>query len=251
MDLVQGRKLTWKKSPKDKRDLLFKAHPKATGPILEQSDFKYLDSPIEDQGQTGSCVGNSTVSCLEYLQNKHGRTFTDMSRMMLYYQARAEQGWQNTDDGCYIRDAIKVANRDGVCHESLWPFDPKLLYTKPTPECFANAQEHQLVEYYKVTTLDEVLIAISAGLPIVFGIQLYPQFMEVGKDGMVKKPGCFDRSIGGHAMKISGHSMKHELLTVKNSWSRGWGDNGYCYIPFKYFKSKADDMTVLISGEEM
>ena len=50
--------------------------------------------------------------------------------------------------------------------------------------------------------------------------------------------------IGGHCMLIIGYDMETKIFTVRNSWSTKWGDNGNCYIPFKYMEQASDCWTI-------
>ena len=39
---------------------------------------------------------------------------------------------------------------------------------------------------------------------------------------------------GGHAMLCVGYSDRDQVFIVRNSWGPEWGDNGYCYLPYRY-----------------
>jgi hypothetical protein len=41
-------------------------------------------SPVEDQGQLGSCTANALVGALEFLDRKDGAQFVDLNRLFLY-----------------------------------------------------------------------------------------------------------------------------------------------------------------------
>jgi hypothetical protein len=51
---------------------------------------------------------------------------------------------------------------------------------------------------------------------------------------MPKKTEQVREEHGWHAMLCVGYLAKDQLFIVRNSWGTAWGDNGYCYIPFKY-----------------
>ena len=56
-------------------------------------------------------------------------------------------------------------------------------------------------------------------------------------------PGKDERSIGGHAVLTIGYDDRRQHFMVMNSWSAGWGDKGYFYLPYTYATSDglADD----------
>ncbi len=55
-------------------------------------------------------------------------------------------------------------------------------------------------------------------------------YNKTAKDGKLSLP---DKVVGGHAMSCVGWTK--DKLWVRNSWSKGWGNNGYFYIPFDEF----------------
>ena len=38
----------------------------------------------------------------------------------------------------------------------------------------------------------------------------------------------------GHAICIVGYDLTRKLFLIKNSFGTGWGDKGYCWMPFDY-----------------
>ena len=78
-------------------------------------------SPVEDQGQLGSCTANALVGALEFLELKDGAQFVDLSRLFLYYNERVIEGTVDHDSGAFIRDGIKSLAKQGVCTEPEWP----------------------------------------------------------------------------------------------------------------------------------
>ena len=40
---------------------------------------------------------------------------------------------------------------------------------------------------------------------------------------------------GGHAMALVGYTKN--AFIIRNSWGNNWGENGYCYYPFKQWGS--------------
>jgi hypothetical protein len=78
---------------------------------------------------------------------------------------------------------------------------------------------------------------LAEGYPIIFGINLYKSFDKQRQKGVVPMPSDTEASRashGGHAMLAVGYSDKDRVFIVRNSWGEGWGDKGYCYIPYDY-----------------
>ena len=99
---------------------------------LESVDLRNLMPEVEIQGKHNNCVAHSVTSAIEYLQRKNGKkTEKDMSRMFVYYNARALDHLENQDNGCTIRSAIKSIVDSGVCPESSYSYSESNLNHKP------------------------------------------------------------------------------------------------------------------------
>jgi len=220
---------------RDYRYAVIRATPAAN--LLDVVDMRNLMPAVEDQGRFSSCVANALTSAIEFLQLKAGKKHEhNASRMFVYYNARALDNLQNQDGGCMIRSAIKSTVSSGDCRENKWQYTAANLYKKPGFLARWNAQTHLVTDYHRVEpgSTDELKAALTEGYPVVFGTRLYGSFMNVGKDGMVPMPDeAADRPVGQHAMLLCGYNATHFM--VLNSWGKGWGDNGYCYIPCEYF----------------
>src|SRR6266850_251813 len=78
----------WLPDLPDHRDLFFSAvAPRLVSPPAKV-DLRSKCSPVEDQGQLGSCTANALVGALEFLEIKDGAPFADLSRLFVYYNER-------------------------------------------------------------------------------------------------------------------------------------------------------------------
>ena len=223
----------WIPDGPDARDKPFTSAPRARlAPELSQ---RPLDSPVENQLQTNSCVGNAVVAAYEFLHNNLYGHYTDMSRLFPYYNARAYMGWEGEDSGCMIRDAVKGLVKYGTCPEYVWPFNTNKVTTKPSTEAYTEGEKYQLLDYYRIypgNRVYDVRYALSCGYAVVFGAAVYDSFYESQNNGVVPMPNLSrDRLEGFHAMKVSGYSMPQKREEIKNSWGRYYGDDGYVWIP--------------------
>lgn len=215
-----------------------------------------MGNPVEDQGDTGSCVGHAATSAFEIVTKT-----AQLSRLMAYYNARALEGTVMSDDGCYIRDAMKAFKSTGCCVENLWPFNPQNVTVKPTAPAYADAKNvlPLVASYERITTLTQVKTALAAGLPVTFGFVVPQYFMEnyVATTGWVRLPKKTDRVVGGHAVLAVGYDSRWASIIptspapfvwVKNSWGPTWGQSGYFRMDERWFSDPrrlVDDMWVI------
>jgi uncharacterized tellurite resistance protein B-like protein len=202
-------------------------------------DLRPMLTPVENQSSTNSCAANATAGAYEYLMKRHlGEASFDVSRLFIYYNARALEGQEGRDEGTTLGSVIESLRANGACAESTWPFDEGLVNEPPADTAFEEAAQFLIEECEQVTTdLDSWKSALAAGNPIIFGIKLFASFDKHKKPGAVPMPTGSEtgrESHGGHAMLCVGYSDADEVFIIRNSWGPSWGDKGYCYMPYAY-----------------
>ena len=80
---------------------------KATRSLPKAVDLRPWCSPIEDQGQLGSCTANAGVGLYEYFERRAHGKHVDASRLFLYKVTRKLMGLTG-DTGAYLRDTMKA-----------------------------------------------------------------------------------------------------------------------------------------------
>ena len=56
-----------------------------------------------------------------------------------------------------------------------------------------------------------------------------------------------EQQLGGHAVMAVGYDEEKEMLLVRNSWGKEWGDKGHFWMPYDYIrktKNCADFWTI-------
>jgi C1A family cysteine protease len=211
--------------------------PVALPPLI---DLRDRCSPIEDQGNLGSCTANALVGVLEFLEIKAGSPFVDLSRLLLYYDERDVEGTVSQDSGAQLRTGIQVLKTLGVCRESLWPYDIGQFAVQPSSVCYAEASKHTISAYQKLESVDEMRACLAAGFPFAGGFTVWPSMETdaVAKSGIIPTPGFFEsrfgKPLGGHAIMFCGYDDAARRFIIRNSWGVGWGNGGYGTIPYDY-----------------
>ena len=82
----------------------------------------------------------------------------------------------------------------------------------------------------------DIRVCLTDGFPFVFGFSVYSSFMEeeVRNTGVMPMPQPGETLLGGHAVMAVGYDEEKELLLVRNSWGKEWGDKGYFRMPYDY-----------------
>jgi len=248
-------KYHWKREPVDARDHIYS--PEALGtvpPTLPASvDLRNYDSPIQDQGQLGSCTGNAIAGMIDLLDKKNGKNLT-VSRLFIYYQERLLEGTVRYDAGAYIRDGIKAVNQYGAPLESLWPYIITRFSTRPTTAAYNDALKRRAGAYQKITTrVAGIKTALSQGYPAVVGFDVYESFERTVNNttGMMPYPAAGEQLLCGHAVAVVGYNdnLNGGRFICRNSWGTGWGDRGYFYMPYQVIANAnmSDDFWIITS----
>ena len=221
----------WQPDKLDTRDYKYQIIPMLTPNIV---DLRRHCSPIENQGNLGSCTGQAIAGAIELLNKRNGK-YKDISRLFIYYYERLILGTINYDSGAYIRDGIKATNHYGASLESLWPHDIRKFRQQPVVEARNDALTRKVTRYERINNINECFNALSNGYPIIMGFKVYSSFMSgnVTKTGNMPYPNTRrEKLLGGHAVLLVGYDKTRKVFIARNSWGAGWGDRGYFYMPF-------------------
>jgi C1A family cysteine protease len=230
------------------------------GVVTPQNPFLPPESypEMRDQGSQGSCTGHGTCNALEQRLLSRDAAFWRKYRLSpasAYLNGRKIDGTVKHDYGSYIHSVVRGASEWGVARLDHAPYDPRRLTTSLSKQAIESAKWHQAINAYRCDnngvypneTVDNILKALAAGMPVVFGFTCFTNLSQADADGLIRLPGSSDREDGGHCMCIyEGDTSTREFIGP-NSWGP-WGHRGrdgqmgYFRLPFDYFlRGLADD----------
>lgn len=204
-------------------------------------------SPIEDQGQLGSCTANAAAGLMEYMERKSTGRHVDASRLFIYKNTRLISGLTG-DSGAYIRDTIKSLRLFGAVPEKYHPYDVAKFDDDISAYKYAFAQNYKSLQYFRVDdytwTTDKIFQEIRnkliKGIPLIFGFTCYDSIFNTTT--VIPFPAKNESIAGGHAMVICGYddsiscpnTTRLGAFLVRNSWGTNWGMKGYAWLPYEY-----------------
>ncbi|MCB9594001.1 MAG: hypothetical protein H6719_14805 [Sandaracinaceae bacterium] len=199
-------------------------------------DLRPWMTPVEDQGQLGSCAANALVGGLEYLVRRETGQHVDLSRLFVYFNQRLWDDCVRDDLGASLGDGVRVLSRAGVPTERTWPYHRDLFAVQPPEAVYGEARGVRAVDWWSVPVdADAFRGCLAAGFPIAFGTKVTESFVRTTRSGECGMPqGADDRRHGRHALLAVGYDDRRRVFVCRNSWGDDWGDRGYVYMPYAY-----------------
>lgn len=232
----------WQPDLPDYRDLVFAASRTMLRKLPTKVDLTDLCPPVYNQDWLGSCTANAIGAAFQFGQMKQDQSKAFMpSRLFIYYNERVIEKTVSTDNGAQLRTGIKTVNKQGVCPETMLPYDPFKFAQKPPQKCYTEALNHQVLSYQRVSrNLNQMKSCLAEGFPFVFGFTVYDAFEEeeIKQTGKLNMPTKREKEAGGHAVMAVGYQENTKRFIVRNSWGTDWGKKGYFTMPFDYVLSE-------------
>ncbi|HBN09378.1 MAG TPA: cysteine peptidase [Cyanobacteria bacterium UBA8530] len=237
----------YKRAEKQEATRTFKSLPLRAA-LPASVDLRATCSEVGDQGKLGSCTAWAMGRGLrEYMENKTAKkSFVQVSPLYLYYKEREIEGSINEDAGATITDGMTVLHDNGICPEADMPYDIAKFAVAPSATAEKDAALLKVNETIAIRGIDQVKNQLASGNTVAFGFRVFKSFMDkngVAATGIMPMPKPGEQLLGGHAVLAVGYDDAKKVLIVRNSWSAGWGDKGYFYMPYENMKYSMDFWT--------
>ena len=217
---------------------------------------------VFDQGYSYTCVANAISSALQvFLRNKHN--YDVPSRTFIYSICKYNNysRWDCNYDTVYTpgledSNALQTCNKYVIPNEKTLPFPPLSLLNSGDGGALCSAIPDNLIIKPSNRTIkfreiprgtNQIRQAIDAGHPVIIDILLYSSSLKADTDknhlGFIPLPDFKkDQYWGGHALVIIGYDDKTQLLKLRNSWGKNYGNHTGDYtISYHYIWSNTLD----------
>jgi len=200
---------------------------RAAAPASLNYTAQGMVTPVKDQGDCGCCWTFSTTGVLEGLYFKKYGKLMSFSEQMLVECFQLYAGC----DGGVVADAVDYVNSiGGIATEAGYPYAsqngnygscklPSIPLTRMAPR-YADVNEDD-------TSLMNALV--QGGIPVSVSIAVGDPFQDYISGVMDPSTACVPDI--NHAVLLVGYGTDAATgipyWLVKNSWSSGWGENGY------------------------
>jgi len=188
--------------------------------------------PIRDQARCGSCWAFAATEVLSDRFCIAGKNVGVLSPQFLVSCDFSDYGCQ----GGYLTNSWAFLVKTGVPTDSCYP------YTSgggARGACLTKCHDgsafvmHKATKYYLTGSVEATMNDIVAHGPVESGFSVYQDFMSYKSGVYQHKSGGL---LGGHAVKIVGWGVEGSTpyWIVANSWTTGWGEQGF----FRILKGK-------------
>ena len=250
----------------DHRDVIRTYGPSEIPSNPKHELVKYI-SHVYDQGGLHSCTAHILCSAYglesnrQFLESSNRRSvdsntieysmeindtikYFDRSRLFLYFNSRSYKHNTEKNVGLSFRDCFKAMKQYGLCSETLWPYDELKFSVLPTYICYQNGMGNYIVKYARLEQdIDQFRACLNAGYPFSVGFELYSSFRELENttSGLMPMPTKDEirlKQFTLHAVLAVGYDDYAKRITLLNSWGKGFGMEGFFFMPYEYILNK-------------
>jgi C1A family cysteine protease len=214
-----------------------------------------LDGPqIADQASTSKCVAFSGAYYIIGLYNGVTSAAANLDKSGSPEFAYATYKKTNADadcnQGCYLFNQgnttglAEILKTVGTCSWNQMPFvNGKTCSVITTAQTDAAASNriagYARLDKNEITNVNELKSWIYAGYPLWFAVKI--DKTSFNKSGTTVWKESLGASNGSHAMVLMGWDDTRKAFKIANSWGNDWGDNGFGYVDYEYFKTLIND----------
>jgi len=186
---------------------------------------------VKNQKSCGSCVAFGTTAAFEQAYwKKTGSKVLFSERYLFFCEPYTgygcDYGWSLNGGAVAASNSKKGMIKDADCKY----YDGSYHYDCGS-SCNASAQKYTMS--YRSVSSSNFISTLKAGKAIIIGAILYDDFRNYTSGVYEHLQGS---KLGGHCMVLVGYGTTSDgknYWVVKNSWSEGWGDQGYVRFRIK------------------
>lgn len=214
------------------------SRPGLSASLPRSVDQRRAFNEIYQQGAMGSCVPTSGRRALRRRMLAQGAGDWVPAVLPPYQACLKRDGNYPNDEGTFPETFLSVVSEDGFGPEELAPYTDNVeaLKRRVPDEYVRRAAKAKLTGWEPLDyDRDTIRFELAAGHPIMLCMLLHESFESVPisgqQAGRVPVPRSSEAELGGHEMDVCGYD--EDWVIVANSWDRGFGDDGYGYVPWR------------------
>lgn len=235
----------------------------------QKMDLAFLQTPVKNQGDRGSCTFFTSNALLESLIKQKQNIEVNLSEEFLIWKTKGELKKYANTDGSLADANMEAVQKGGFVLERDMPFQPSWFtpglpcgqFKDGDPKTPASCYSHNkpgaditskvissvgfVPEIIESKTAKIIEVMATKKHPVIIGVPVNPRGWDektgivVLDDAMKKECEAQPALCGGHSIILTGYDQVKRVFSFKNSWSPTWGKNGYGEISFDYVNKYA------------
>lgn len=207
------------------------AYP-ASFDLRDANGSNYI-TPIEDQGNCGSCVAFGTTATVEAIfrwEMSDPNLEVDLSEAHLWYCfAEAQDGrhCNPPNAGWWPDNALNAYQNSGTVDAACFSYTAG---DQPCNLCsdWQNRQT-KITGWHTLSSIADMKTWLSTRGPLTSCFTVYDDFYSYSSGVYTHVSG---NDLGGHCICIVGYDDNQGCWICKNSWGADWGENGFFRIAY-------------------
>jgi C1A family cysteine protease len=209
--------------------------------IPAEKDLREPWWKINDQGDTGSCVGWATADSVlrwHFVKSGELRENELLAPRFIWMAAKETDEFLSQpttfieEEGTSLKAALDIARKFGAVTDAMLPFSGAL-YQETAKVFYAIAAQLKIASYFNQGTNPadwKTWLATKGPILTRLGVDsTWDNATATGGNLDIYQPATVR---GGHAVAFVGYTA--DRLIVRNSWGTGWGDQGFAYASLAY-----------------
>jgi hypothetical protein len=200
---------------------------------------------INNQGETGSCVGWATADgVLRWHFVKLNRIDKEelLSPKFIWMASKETDDYTDMpttfidEAGTSIKQALIIAKKYGCVKDQMLPFESEKLYEGKIGEFYANANKFRIDSFVPLRNTIQMKFWLAFEGPILTRLDIDKSWWNLLNDKSGNLDTYYQPDLpAGHAVAIVGYTK--DRFIIRNSWGTEWGDKGFGYASKEYVEN--------------
>jgi C1A family cysteine protease len=208
--------------------------PSFRGALPSRVDLAATLPPVRDQGPTSTCTSwASTYAAASQAERRAGRGQALALSPAFTYNKIAGDRFCNA--GTQLSTTLDLLRDVGAVPIDEYVFDAGSCTRQPTAAELQRAATFRIKgwSHFDAADLNAIKGQLARGVPVLFGLATSRPFERFHGDTVFNDATKGD---GSHAMIVIGYDDARQAFRIQNSWGRDWGDGGYAWVAYDFWK---------------
>lgn len=204
--------------------------------LPERVDLSGTLPPPRSQGSTQSCTSwSATYGAATQAWRRNDDAAAILSPAFTYNQVSDDPYCQR---GTRISTTLNLLRDVGALPMSAFAFDGGWCGRRPSPAERAEAARYRIRAWSAFDASDPVNVKgqIADGRVVIVSMPIGSALHAHRGDGLFATD---SEPTSRHALLAIGYDDARQAFRIQNSWGRDWGDGGYAWFGYAYWREKA------------